>query len=131
MKPALSVIFFTVASGAGLGLLALLGFCALLRLPWLTPETMPWAGAYGLALTLAGFGASTLHLANPRNAWRSFARFRSSWLAREAVFALGFVAVAFVFVALLALEVGGVVRAVLAFLTIVLAWTVLVCTAMI
>ena len=34
-----------------------------------------------------GLLSSVLHLANPKNAWRSFSRFRTSWLSREAVFA--------------------------------------------
>ena len=37
---------------------------------------------------------STLHLANPRNAWRSLARWRSSWLSREALAALVLIPVA-------------------------------------
>jgi DMSO reductase anchor subunit len=32
--------------------------------------------------------SSTLHLASPKNAWRAFSRFKSSWLSREAVFAI-------------------------------------------
>ncbi|MET0203010.1 MAG: DmsC/YnfH family molybdoenzyme membrane anchor subunit [Casimicrobiaceae bacterium] len=132
MKPALSVVFFTVASGAGLGLLAVLGVRVLFGLPWLMPETLPWAGALGLALTIAGLASSTLHLANPRNAWRAFSRFRTSWLSREAVFAVAFLIVAFVFVLSLASNAtGDGLRRLLAALTIVLAWKVLVCTAMI
>jgi len=88
MKPALSVILFTVLSGAGLGVLALTGFVVVFRLPWLFPERLPHAVALGLALTVAGLLSSTLHLANPRNAWRAFARFRTSWLSREGVFSM-------------------------------------------
>src|SRR5262245_26814683 len=107
MKPALSVIFFTVASGAGLGMLALIGFCVLFNLPWLFPETLPKVAALGLGLTLVGLASSTLHLANPRNAWRAVSRFRTSWLSREAVFAMALTAVAVVFIALLATGVEG------------------------
>jgi sulfite dehydrogenase (quinone) subunit SoeC len=131
MKPALSIIFFTVASGAGLGVLALVGFVALFHLPWLFPETLPKVGALGLGLTIAGLASSTLHLANPRNAWRAFSRFRTSWLSREAVFSLALAGVVVVFIALLALNVEGLPRRVFAVLTIALAWIVLVCTAMI
>ncbi len=44
----------------------------------------------GLAVVIftTGLMSSTFHLANPKNAWRSFTRFRSSWLSREAVFAV-------------------------------------------
>lgn len=131
MKPALSIVFFTVASGAGLGVLALVGFVALFQLPWLFPESLPKTGAIGLALTLAGLGSSTLHLANPRNAWRAFARFRTSWLSREAVFSLALMAVVVVFILLVTMDVEGTPRRMFAVLTIALAWIVLVCTAMI
>jgi DMSO reductase anchor subunit len=131
VKPAFSIVFFTVASGAGLGVLSIVGFCALFDLPWLNPESLPKAGAIGLGLVLLGLGASTLHLANPRNAWRSFARFSTSWLSREAVFALALVGVTIAFVVLLANGVGGTLRGLLALLMIALCWTVLVCTAMI
>jgi DMSO reductase anchor subunit len=131
LKPAFSIVFFTVASGAGLGVLALVGFVASFHLPWLFPETLPKVAAIGLGLTLAGLASSALHLANPRNAWRAFSRFRTSWLSREAVFSLVLVAVVAVFIALLATDVDGLPRRAFALLTIALAWTVLVCTAMI
>ena len=47
-------------------------------------------GLLGLALVTIGLLSSTLHLANPKNAWRAFNRFRTSWLSREGVFALTF-----------------------------------------
>ena len=131
MKPAFSIVFFTVVSGAALGALALLGVIALFDLPWLSASARPVAGVVGIALALAGLASSTLHLANPRNAWRSFSRFRTSWLSREAVFSIGLVGAAVVFVALLWIPVAGPLRSVFALLTIVLAWIVLVCTAMI
>ena len=104
MKPALSVIFFTVISGAGLGLLALVaafdlaGTIVFAPPAWWTLTTATRAAFGGLVLTVAGFGASTLHLANPRNAWRSFVRFRTSWLSREAVFAATFFIAAAIYV---------------------------------
>src|SRR5258708_28666525 len=89
MKPALSIVFFTVSSGAGLGLLALLALTDLLMIGGgLSRSQLLTAGLLGFALVSAGLLASTLHLANPKNAWRSFARFRTSWLSREAVFAV-------------------------------------------
>ncbi len=88
MTPALSVIFFTTASGAGYGLLALLGLLA----PFgLVPAT-PWFGIVSLALALAlvsaGLLSSTLHLGHPERAWRAVSQWRSSWLAREGLSAL-------------------------------------------
>ena len=42
-------------------------------------------GILGFVLISGGLLSSTLHLANPKNAWRSFSRFKTSWLSREAV----------------------------------------------
>jgi len=131
MKPAFSIVFFTVVSGAALGVLALVGFVALFDLPWLSAAMRPAAGGLGVALALAGLASSALHLANPRNAWRAYSRFRTSWLSREAVFSIALLGVAVVLVALLWREVEGPLRSVFALLTIVLAWIVVVCTAMI
>ncbi len=91
MHPALSVIVFTVASGAGFGLVALTLALELLGgVPGLGATGVLWAVAGGVVLATAGLLASTLHLANPKNAWRAFMRFRSSWLSREAVFSVLF-----------------------------------------
>lgn len=92
MHPALSVIAFTVLSGAGFGLVTLVALfdrlaSAVIMLP--TPVVLI-AGGLGVVLATLGLLASTLHLANPKNAWRAFSRFRSSWLSREAVFAVAF-----------------------------------------
>ena len=86
MKPALSVIAFTVLSGAGLGLTVWLVLARWLSLL----STGDWWLAVMLAvvLTTAGLFCSSLHLANPRNAWRAASRWRHSWLSREAVLAL-------------------------------------------
>ena len=43
MKPTFSIIFFTVVSGAALGMLALVGFVALFDLPWLSAAMRPLA----------------------------------------------------------------------------------------
>lgn len=91
MHPALSVIVFTVLSGAGFGLVMLAAVTALV--PSLLPVTggeRLVAGVLGTVLATAGLMASTLHLANPKNAWRAFFRFRTSWLSREAVFSVLF-----------------------------------------
>ena len=85
MHPSFSVIFFTTASGAGYGLLALLGLSAPLGL--LAPNR--WFSATSLALALAlitaGLLSSTVHLGRPERAWRAFSQWRSSWLSREGV----------------------------------------------
>ena len=87
MKPALSVIFFTVASGAGLGLLIWLAAAVLVSAP-IDARGFSRALLAAAVLVTAGLLSSSLHLANPKHAWQSFRRFASSWLSREAVFAL-------------------------------------------
>ena len=88
MHPAGSVILFTTASGAGYGLLALLG---LLGPAGLVPPGR-WFGFTGLGLALAlitaGLLASTFHLGHPERAWRAISQWRSSWLSREGAMAL-------------------------------------------
>jgi DMSO reductase anchor subunit len=85
MKPAFSVIFFTVVSGCGYGLLFLLGVVFVLDpLPIARNEAL-LALAIGAAFVVAGLLSSTLHLGQPQRAWRAFSQWRSSWLSREGV----------------------------------------------
>ncbi len=88
MHPAFSVIFFTVSSGAGYGLLAALGLLQVLDL--LPADLWFRLGALGLALAAitAGLLSSTFHLGHPERAWRAFSQWRSSWLSREGVAAV-------------------------------------------
>lgn len=88
MHPAFSVIFFTTASGAGYGLLALLGLGNALGL--VPADQMFGLCGLGLATALitAGLFASTAHLGHPERAWRAVSQWRSSWLSREGVAAL-------------------------------------------
>lgn len=84
MHPAASIIVFSTLSGAGYGLAALLGLGLLELGAWGTRL------AHGLALALiaAGLISSTLHLGNPRRAWRALSQWRTSWLSREGLFAV-------------------------------------------
>ncbi|HTR57109.1 MAG TPA: DmsC/YnfH family molybdoenzyme membrane anchor subunit [Casimicrobiaceae bacterium] len=131
MKPALSIVLFTVSSGAGLGLLALIALADLFAQGTLTAQ-VEWRGALlGLVLVALGLASSVLHLANPKNAWRSFARFRTSWLSREAVFAAALFPVAAIFIGLLVARTIGGWRGFFSLATCLLAWAVLFSTAMI
>jgi sulfite dehydrogenase (quinone) subunit SoeC len=88
MNPAGSIIAFTTASGAGFGLLLLLGLGAPLGL---LPESGLFAFvalACALALAASGLAASVLHLGRPERSWRAFSQWRSSWLSREGVCAV-------------------------------------------
>jgi len=131
MKPALSIVFFTVASGAGLGLLALLALTDLCPVPLLSPEALARGIVLALLLVAAGLASSLLHLANPANAWRAFARFRTSWLSREAVVAALLFPVAFAYLIAVWSGSAGTVRTALAIAVCLLAWGLLFCTAMI
>jgi DMSO reductase anchor subunit len=88
MHPAFSVIFFTVSSGTGYGLLAVLGLGG--ALGWVSAA--PWLGAtgivIGLAAVTAGLLSSTYHLGHPERSWRALSQWRSSWLSREGVLAV-------------------------------------------
>jgi DMSO reductase anchor subunit len=85
MHPAFSVVFFTTATGAGYGLLALLGVLG--GFGAIPPDF--WLGLIGLGLALgliaAGLLSSIGHLGRPERAWRAFSQWRSSWLSREGV----------------------------------------------
>ena len=129
MHPSFSVIFFTTASGAGYGLLALLGVLAPLGL---APANAAFGFvALGLALggITAGLISSTFHLGHPERSLRAFSQWRSSWLSREGVASVatyapaGLFAIAWVFF--------GAVSAVLGILTAIGAVVTVSCTAMI
>ena len=131
MRPALSIVFFTVSSGAGLGLLALIAIGDIF-VPGSVPAQLVWRGAFfGLVLTAAGLVSSVAHLARPQNAWRSFSRFRTSWLSREAVFAAALFLVAGSYVVLVAGGSTGTWRVMAGACAVLLAWAVLLSTAMI
>jgi len=85
MHPAYSVILFTTASGAGYGLLALLGLVGFNH----GRASSLWFGATALVIALGlitvGLLSSTFHLGRPERAWRAFSQWRSSWLSREGI----------------------------------------------
>jgi sulfite dehydrogenase (quinone) subunit SoeC len=85
MHPALSIVFFTTASGAGFGLLVLTGIAVPLGL---VPQNFGFgfvALATATVLAAAGLLSSFLHLGRPERAWRAFSQWRTSWLSREGV----------------------------------------------
>ena len=88
MHPALSIVFFTTASGAGFALLILLGLGVPLGL--LPPIRSFGLAALAVAVVLAagGLASSIFHLGRPERAWRAFSQWRSSWLSREGVFSV-------------------------------------------
>ncbi len=85
MHPAYSVILFTTASGAGYGLLALLGLAGASHGPASSLSFALTASFIALVLITIGLLSSMLHLGRPERAWRAFSQWRSSWLSREGV----------------------------------------------
>jgi DMSO reductase anchor subunit len=88
VHPAPSILLLTTASGAGYGLLFLVGLGAALGLlpanPWFNLSAL----ALALGLITLGLMASALHLGHPERAWRAVGQWRSSWLSREGAVAL-------------------------------------------
>jgi sulfite dehydrogenase (quinone) subunit SoeC len=130
MKPALSVIFFTVLSGAGLGLACWWVLSALLCRSCGVGTN--WALLVWIfVLVTIGLISSTQHLANPKNAWRAFSRFKTSWLSREGVLALLFYPLLFAFVASILWFAPQIVLWFSGIALLVCALAVLYCTGMI
>ncbi len=98
MRPTFSIIFFTVASGAGYGVWFLIALASLLVWPeyapanGITPSMWPRLMVFGLGagfvLVSSGLVSSLGHLGKPKRAWRAFSQWRSSWLSREGVAAV-------------------------------------------
>lgn len=80
MHPAPSVILFTVLTGLGFGYLTWLG----IGLPLVLGIDAFIAFLIAFSLSIGGLISSTFHLGNPKNAYKSFSQWRSSWLSREA-----------------------------------------------
>ncbi len=89
MNPAFSVIFLTTLIGAGQGLfLALYTAQSYAAVGLLPPQAVDfyWHGSLvALLLLVLGLIASFFHLGHPERAWRSAARWRTSWLSREVI----------------------------------------------
>ena len=85
MHPAWSIIFFTSASGLGLGLA---GWIVLGILDLSSFAHLLFVSGFTFGLIGAGLLSSTLHLGHPERAWRALSQWRSSWLSREGVLAV-------------------------------------------
>ena len=88
MHPAYSVIFFTSATGAGYGLLALFGITAAFDLLPTDRDFAITGAVVGYFLIVGGLLSSTFHLGRPERAWRALTQWRSSWLSREGILAI-------------------------------------------
>jgi DMSO reductase anchor subunit len=93
MHPAWSVILLTTLIGVGQGLyLALAAVEAFGHAP---ARFYAAGAAFALGLLGAGLAASFFHLGHPERAWRSAAKWRTSWLSREVIVLPAFMAVVF------------------------------------
>lgn len=133
MKPAFSVLFFTVTSGIGYGLLMWLVLMQLIAGEIGDIRHFFITGFIGLSLATLGLLSSTLHLANPKNAWRAFSRFRTSWLSREGVFSLVYYPVILAYAFWVYLNDGAltILAKTLGVASLLVALLIVVCTGMI
>lgn len=102
MHPAFSVIFLTTLIGAAQGLFLALftaqTYAAFKLLP--QPDSHAFYGQgslLALGLLIAGLIASFFHLGHPERAWRSAAKWRTSWLSREVIVLPAFMTVVFLY----------------------------------
>ncbi|MBI3370260.1 MAG: dimethyl sulfoxide reductase anchor subunit [Betaproteobacteria bacterium] len=135
MNPAWSVIFLTTLLGAGQGLfLALYAIDVgaangLLALPG--PTFYVGGATLALALLVTGLFSSFFHLGRPERAWRSAAKWRTSWLAREVIVLPAFMGAVFAYGAAHQLQAGDRICLWVGAAGTVLCIALFVCTAMI
>ncbi len=94
MHPAPSIILFTILSGFGFGVITWIGILQYFSIVS-SLEVISFS-ILGGAFSVIGLVSSTFHLANKKNAIKSFSQWRSSWLSREAVASV--VCLTFVFI---------------------------------
>lgn len=102
MHPAFSVIFLTTLIGVGQGLFLALYTGQLYSVIKVLPvQDSPGFYGYGSLLALVflagGLLASFFHLGHPERAWRSAAKWKTSWLSREVIVLPAFMATTFIY----------------------------------
>lgn len=147
MHPAFSVIFLTTLIGVGQGLFLALYTGQLYSVIKVLPvQDSPGFYGYGsllaLAFLAAGLFASFFHLGHPERAWRSAAKWKTSWLSREVIALPAFMGTTFLYAVVhisgwnpVLFNLGTVLIVDLSLfigaIGVVLAFTLFVCTAMI
>ncbi len=102
MHPAFSVIFLTTLIGVGQGLFLALYTGQLYSVIKVLP-VQDSHGFYGygsllvLVFLAAGLIASFFHLGHPERAWRSAAKWKTSWLSREVIVLPAFMGTTFIY----------------------------------
>ena len=84
MKPAASLIIFTVFSGFGFALFFWLG----LNLGHNSSSEKLILFIFAFIFSSIGLISSSFHLGNPQRALKAFTQWKSSWLSREAILAI-------------------------------------------
>ena len=102
MHPAFSVIFLTTLIGVGQGLFLALYtgqvYAFFHLLPSQANSSFYAAGSLiALLFLIGGLAASFFHLGHPERAWRSAAKWRTSWLSREVIVLPAFMGVVFLY----------------------------------
>lgn len=102
MHPAFSVIFLTTLIGVGQGLFLALYtgqlYSVIKVLPVQDSHTFYGYGSLlALAFLVAGLVASVFHLGRPERAWRSAAKWKTSWLSREVIVLPAFMGTTFIY----------------------------------
>jgi sulfite dehydrogenase (quinone) subunit SoeC len=102
MRPDFSVLFLTTLIGVGQGLFLALFTVQLYALGGLLPAPDGhWFYAHGslvaLLFLVGGLVASFFHLGRPERAWRSAAKWRTSWLSREVIVLPALMGIVFLF----------------------------------
>lgn len=137
MHPAFSVIFFTTLIGAAQGLYLALVTAEVLTFPGLVLPQQPrsfYALGAAISLVLLGGGliASFFHLGRPERAWRSGAKWRTSWLSREVIVHPIFMGIVFVYGLSHFFDLAGTLSHwIIVALGVIVCFTLFVCTGMI
>jgi DMSO reductase anchor subunit len=102
MRPDFSVLLLTTLIGVGQGLFLALFTVQLYALAGLLPPPLGQAfyaqGSFlALAFLVGGLVASFFHLGRPERAWRTAAKWRTSWLSREVIVLPALLGIVFLF----------------------------------
>ncbi len=88
MHPSKSIIFFTVFSGTGYGIILCLSCLDFVTDIKFNNNFKLFLIIISFVFISSGLLSSTLHLGHPERAWRSFSQWKSSWLSREGLAAV-------------------------------------------
>lgn len=88
MKPDSAIIYFTVSSGTGYGIIFSLLILLFNNNIEINTSIKLIVAFISLLLITSGLISSTIHLGHPERAWRALSQWRSSWLSREGVAAI-------------------------------------------